>query len=293
MHTFFRGTGVVAGVVCIGLMATPRLVAQGSAAGSVDADAAASARAGQAGAAAVQTTNISAELTDTMNSKKAKVGDAVSAKTLSAARISDGTTLPKGTKLMGHVTEVQARAGDQRDGHLSFIFDRAVLKDGQEVGIRATLRSITAPAMASAMANMDSDPTLSAGGGMSPGGVGAGGATSSGGRMGVGGLGRTAGSAGSTAGSAAGSTVGGVTNGIGSDVGDVGGTVRGGVQQGGMVDQTAGVRVGSGGSLMVPVANLPGVSASGSTSVSGVVSASGKNVELSSGTRMMFAVAAR
>ena len=32
-----------------------------------------------------------------------------------------------------------------------------------------------------------------------------------------------------------------------------------------------------------------GVTASGSTSVSGVVSASGKNVELSSGTRMMFA----
>jgi hypothetical protein len=110
-------------------------------------------------------------------------------------------------------------------------------------------------------------------------GVGAGG-----GRIGAGGLGRTAG----TVPGAGNSTLGGVTNDV---AGDVGGSVRG-VQQGGMVDQTAGVRVGAS-SMMVPVANLPGVTASGSTNVSGVVSASGKNVELSSGTRMMFAVAAR
>src|SRR5260370_3678216 len=123
------------------------------------------------GPSAAEATTVSAALTQKLTSKNAKVGDSVSAKTLSEARLSNGTRLPKGSKLLGHVTEVQAKGGAHHDGHIAFLFDRAVLRDGQEIPIHARLQSISAPA---APTLTDTD-ALYAGGPEGPGSPGVGG----------------------------------------------------------------------------------------------------------------------
>src|SRR5260370_16965054 len=89
------------------------------------------------GPSAAEATTVSAALTQKLTSKNAKVGDSVSAKTLLEARLSNGTKLPKGTKLVGHVTEVQAKGGEHHDGHIAFLFDRAVLPHAHEIPIPA------------------------------------------------------------------------------------------------------------------------------------------------------------
>ena len=134
----------------------------------------AAAQAGRASASAAQATNVSAELTKKVDSKDARVGDQVFAKTTSEARLADGTKVPKGSKLLGHVTDVQAKSKENHDGHVAFCFDRAVLKDGREVPLNAMVRAIAAPAELPPAGGSDD---LMAGGGMQApgGGVAAGG----------------------------------------------------------------------------------------------------------------------
>jgi hypothetical protein len=94
----------------------------------------------------LQAASISAELTKSIDSKKAKVGDEISAKTTSEVKLPDGTDLPKGTKLVGNVVDVKAKSKEQNDSHLVLALNRAVLKDGHEMPIRAAVTSMTAPA---------------------------------------------------------------------------------------------------------------------------------------------------
>jgi hypothetical protein len=280
------------------------------------------------GPSAAEATKVSAALTQKLTSKNAKVGDSVSAKTLSEARLSNGTKLPKGTKLVGHVTEVQAKGGEHHDGHIAFLFDRAVLRDGQEIPIRAGLQSISAPAAAT---TSDADALYAGGGGgsMNP-GVG-GGRTTGGGLAGgpIGGGGGALGNSPSTLGNGTPSMPGNglpstpgnglpsaLDNGASLSRGNAAGNVpsmadgtASGVQAagGGEVDQTAGIRVRSGtsagsgtnvagGPTSIPVRNLPGVTANGAASAwnaSGVLDARGRNVDLSGGTQMVLAVTAQ
>jgi hypothetical protein len=295
-----RSTGAAGAVQAQGTASAAQRSASGVSAADGSATGQAMSGAGTAEATNMATNvsaNVSAELTQKLSSKNAKVGDAVTANTLSAAQISNGTKLPKGTKLLGHVTEVQAKGGAEHDGHIAFVFDRAVLRDGQELPIHAGLRSISAPAAAT---TTDADALFAGGGG---GSVGSGGG---GGRLG-GGLG------GGLVGSG-GAALGGASSALGSASGNVASTVGGtasGVQAvgGGAVDQTAGVGAGSGagaglgtslagggGLTLVPVHNLPGVTANGAASssanASGVLDARGRNVELSGGTQMVFVVSA-
>jgi hypothetical protein len=126
----------------------------------------------------VQAASVAAEFTKGIDTKKAKVGDEVNAETISEAKLPDGTALPKGTKLVGNVVDVKAKSKEQNDSHLVLALNRAVLKDGKEVPIRAAVTSMTAPTLSS---NSD----IAAGGaamgstpmGGSPGAAGAGGST--------------------------------------------------------------------------------------------------------------------
>ncbi|RZU42863.1 hypothetical protein [Edaphobacter modestus] len=123
--------------------------------------------------AQLQAASVQAELTKEIDSKKARIGDEVHAKTVSEAKLPDGTQLPKGTKLVGNVVEVRAKSKHQDSSHLVLALNRAVLKDGQEMPIRSAVTSMTAPA---ASANFD---MARAGGAM--GGAPAGGSANAGG----------------------------------------------------------------------------------------------------------------
>ena len=100
-------------------------------------------------ASTMRARRISAELTKDLDSKDAKVGDEVTARTTSAVMLANGVRLPVGARLIGEVTEVQMGSGGAPDGHLAFAFRRIVLSDGRQVGIHATLDSISAPLVAS------------------------------------------------------------------------------------------------------------------------------------------------
>ena len=103
---------------------------------------------GQTSAAdAVPGIRVNAELTKRIDSKKAKVGETVEAKTTSAVKLPDGTELPKGTKLAGKVTEVKARSNTDKTSHIAFNLDQALMKDGHEIPLRVMVMSATAPLM--------------------------------------------------------------------------------------------------------------------------------------------------
>jgi len=90
---------------------------------------------------------IHAELNSSIDSKKAKSGDAVVAHTTEAVKSSDDRIiLPRGTKLMGHITQATARSKGDPDSALGIGFDKAILKGGEEVPLNVTIQALAAPA---------------------------------------------------------------------------------------------------------------------------------------------------
>src|SRR5262245_31690780 len=78
-------------------------------------------------------TAVRAELDKSLDSKKAKTGDEITARTTEAVKEDGKVVLPKGTKLMGRVTRASARGKGDSDSTLGVQFDRAELKAGQEM----------------------------------------------------------------------------------------------------------------------------------------------------------------
>jgi hypothetical protein len=94
----------------------------------------------------VKGTLINAELTGSLDSKKVKPGDAVNARTASDLKTNDGrTVLPKDTKIVGHVTQASARGAGQPESSLGLVFDKAILKSGQEIPLNAAVQAVGAP----------------------------------------------------------------------------------------------------------------------------------------------------
>jgi hypothetical protein len=111
----------------------------------------------------VAATNVSAELTKRIDTKNAKQGDEVDARVTTTAKLPDGTELPRGTKLIGKVTDVKAKTKEDKSSHLAFSLDRAVLKDGKELPVMVAVTSVTRPAQNSSEVMMSP-----AGGGSAP-----------------------------------------------------------------------------------------------------------------------------
>jgi hypothetical protein len=106
---------------------------------------------------------IDAALTKTLDTKKLKKGDPVSARITEDAKEQNGTTiLPKGAKLEGHVTQSSSREKGDAYSTLGIVFDKAVLKDGQEVPLNVTVQAIALSQDAATA------PPSSGMGGMSP-----------------------------------------------------------------------------------------------------------------------------
>ncbi|MBS1806404.1 MAG: hypothetical protein JST28_23920 [Acidobacteria bacterium] len=93
--------------------------------------------------AASQLKPVSAELTDKLDSKSAKQGDSVVVKTDENLQISEGTEIPRGSKLIGHVTNVQSRGEGHENSQIAIQFDRAELKGGQTLPIESVIQSVS------------------------------------------------------------------------------------------------------------------------------------------------------
>jgi hypothetical protein len=90
-------------------------------------------------------TLLNAELNSTADSKKAKAGDKLEAHTTVDSRNDGRMVIPKGTKLVGHITQASARAKGDSESVLAIQFDKAILKNGQEIQLTAEIRAIAAP----------------------------------------------------------------------------------------------------------------------------------------------------
>lgn len=245
---------------------------------------AASAQDGQANAGLVNGTAFNAALGSPVDSKKCKPGDAVNARTTEAVKSEGKTVIPKGAKLVGHVTQASSRAEGGTESALGLAFDKAILKNGQEIPLHVAIRALASAQGSTAIAGDEMDTR---GGVSGP----AGGTGMAGGRGAIGGVtSATGGAVGTVTNTAA--NVGGVASptvdSAASGAGNVAGASRGAI--GGL--NAAGQLTSN--SQGVFGLNGLRLSASASDSTEGsVITSAGKTVHLDSGTRMLLVTQAQ
>lgn len=85
---------------------------------------------------------VHASFKKTLSSKNAKVGDAISA-TVEAPTSINGTSLAKGTMLLGRVVDVTKHSKETPNGTLVIVFDHEQPKSGDPVAIHASVYRIS------------------------------------------------------------------------------------------------------------------------------------------------------
>lgn len=86
---------------------------------------------------------IPATLLKSIDARKTKTGDEVSAQTGEAIKSEGRILVPKGSRLIGHVVEVKARTDDQPTSQIVLTFDRAMTNDGKVIPVTAAVASIS------------------------------------------------------------------------------------------------------------------------------------------------------
>ena len=242
MNKIYLGLAVIltAGMLCFGQSAG----AKGSASGS----SATSATGGNA-ISLGSVTNIQGELQKQIDVKKAQPGDPVVLKTTKAVKQNGETIIPKGTSLIGHVTQVSQQGKGSANSSIGVLFDR-LEGNGLSSPITASILSITNAQTAANLGNSA--------------------------------MGDVSGSSSTTASGLTSGGGGGLLGGVGGAVAPVLGAAT---QTVGNVANTAGQTVGSTASGLgqtingIQISNALSGSASGETTLS----AAGKNLKLEKG----------
>jgi hypothetical protein len=223
---------------------------QGTAASSNSANVS---KSGSTAASQVQSgSTVHAELAKPVDVRKNKPGDEVVAKTTQDVKSNGKVVIPRGSKIVGHVTEAKARAKGQQDSSLGLAFDHAVLKDGTTVPVTFAVQAI---GNSSAAAQDTDESLMSSGGGMAAGSASS--VRSTGGGL-IGGVGSTAGA---------------VTNTAVGTTGSVGGAL------------SAPLSASSQGAVGMPNFNL---ATAATNSTSSTITSNTSNVRLDSGTEMIL-----
>jgi hypothetical protein len=253
---------------------------------------------------------VTGDLDGKLDSKTAKVGDRVVLKIPDKVQTSDGTILTRGSRLVGHVTQVQAHDNDRAIAQIAIAFDHAELKNGQNLPVHTLIRTVRPSGSVTGMSALDSDNSMGAGtmggstmggnrGGAFGGGMGAGGGIAGGtgglgngsaGGMGRGGVDRTGGTADGTA------------SGVGTGLGTTAGTGTGvnaredsEVQLAGHGDApvSGGAHAAAQQRSVPHPTGIPGIMLAGSSTASGLlIDADRKDIEFASGTRFEIGVVA-
>jgi hypothetical protein len=251
--------------------------AQASSSGSATASAVG--QAGQNSAALAGGSTFNATLSAPLDSKKCEPGDPVTARSSEPARSGGKPTFPKGTKFVGHVTQTSARAKGESDSAIGIVFDKAILKNGEEIPVNLGIQAIASAQTSAAITASDIDTMGSMGGS-------AAGSGSAGGRGVLGGASSTAGGAVGTVtntaanvGGSAGGTMNSATNATGSLASGTRGAV-GGLNAGGQFTSNSQGVFGLSGLNLISTASTGAQSS--------VITSGGKNVHLDSGTRMLL-----
>jgi hypothetical protein len=242
------------------------------------------------GEGSVEMRPVTGELENKLDAKTAKAGDQVVLKTSEKMKTADGTVIPKGSRLVGHVTEVEAHEKGHAASQMGLQFDRAELKGGQTMAIHSMIESVQPSASEMSAVSMADEGAF--GTPMGGGGGAVGGGGMAGGRAGGGGLAGGAAGGVTSATGRVGSDVGSTGGGVVRSTGNVGGNL-GEEGTGSLAHGVNGAASGAGG-LSARATGIPGILLNGdaSGSASGMLSAANKNVHLDAGTQMVLGVAA-
>jgi hypothetical protein len=85
------------------------------------------------------------ELAKSLDSRKLKQGDPVEGRITDQWRAADGTLVPPGSKVIGHVTESSARAKGDSQSQLGITFDQIALKNGRNLPLKASIQAVGPP----------------------------------------------------------------------------------------------------------------------------------------------------
>jgi hypothetical protein len=81
------------------------------------------------------------ELLKALDSRKLKSGDIVETKLAGGITLPDGSTVPGGAKVMGHITEVRARSKSESGSSLGISFDK-IATPGGDVPIQGLIQAV-------------------------------------------------------------------------------------------------------------------------------------------------------
>jgi hypothetical protein len=223
---------------------------------------------------------VTGELQGKLNSATAKVGDSVVLKTTEKVVTADGTLIPRGTRLVGHITQVQTNDATHRFAQLAIAFDHAELKNGQSIAIFTLIRGVNPSPGVTAMNPMDGDGRVPMGG--------MGESTSGGGRGGHGG-GEQSGIPGVGVGRTSPTTT--PADPVGADTDP---NSQGTVQLAGHGDpnENVGAHQAAAARAVPRPTAIPGVMLAGNSSASGVFLAAMKDIQFASGTQMQLGIVA-
>jgi hypothetical protein len=118
-------------------------------------------------APAIEMSSVNGELVSKLDSKTAKTGDSVVVQTKSSVKTADGTEIPKGSKLVGHVLAAKASEAGE-NSQMALQFDHIELKGGQSVPVHSQIQSITPAGGAASTSAADAMSGPPAGGSSNP-----------------------------------------------------------------------------------------------------------------------------
>lgn len=99
-----------------------------------------------------------AELSHSVNVKKAKLGDIVKAAVTQDVLAHGKIVIRRGSKIVGHVTEIKLRTRDDQESRLGVIFDRALIKGGEEIDFSAAICALAVGVQMSSVDRPDEMP---------------------------------------------------------------------------------------------------------------------------------------
>jgi hypothetical protein len=96
-------------------------------------------------AAHANNASLQVETTKSIDAKKAKVGDQVTAVLTQDVLKKGKIVLPRGSKIKGHISEAQPRTKENPESRLGFVFDKVVAKGAGEVDCACTVAAVAPP----------------------------------------------------------------------------------------------------------------------------------------------------
>jgi hypothetical protein len=99
------------------------------------------------------TSQVQAQLLNGVKAAKAKANDPVKAQTMTPLTLADGTVIPVGATLSGHVVKVESDSPDQHISSIAITFESVELKKNKTLPMRLSIAAAMAPAPAGTASN--------------------------------------------------------------------------------------------------------------------------------------------